>query len=164
MSPGLRSLRTRLLAVATLLVLLATPARGAGLLDPFLRFRQVRIAHFTIYFHQGEERLAARLAAMAEEVRVQVGDALGTEPPARTHVILADQSESANGWATPLPRNTIFLNAAVPSGADFIGQTDEWLRLVFTHEYTHIVHLDRSRGLARRPGRHRRQSEQHLRV
>jgi len=149
MSPGLRPLRIRLLTVATVLVLLATPARGAGLLDPFLRFRQVRTAHFTIYFHQGEERLAARLAAMAEEVRVKVGGALGTEPPARTHVILADQSESANGWATPLPRNTVFLNAAAPSGADFIGRTDDWLRLVFTHEYTHIVHLDRTRGVAR---------------
>ncbi len=135
--------------MAALVVLLAAPARGAGLLDPLLRFRQVRTAHFTIYFHQGEERLAARLAAMVEQVRTQVGGALGTEPPGHTHVILADQSESANGWATPLPRNTVFLTAASPSGADLIGRTDNWLRLVFTHEYTHIVHLDRSRGLPR---------------
>jgi len=28
-------------------------------------------------------------------------------------------------------------------------RTDDWLRLVFTHEFTHIVHLDRSRGWAR---------------
>ena len=27
--------------------------------------------------------------------------------------------------------------------------TDDWLRLVFTHEFTHIVHLDRSEGWAR---------------
>ncbi len=153
MSPGLPPRRTSLLVVAALVLLLAAPARGAGLLDPLLRFRQMRTAHFTIYFHQGEERLAARLAAMAEDVRTQVGLALGTEPPMRTHVILADQSESANGWATPLPRNTVFLNAAAPSGADLIGRTGDWLRLVFTHEYTHIVHLDRSGGwprLARR--------------
>ena len=30
---------------------------------------------------------------------------------------------------------------AAPSGADMIGRTDDWLRLVFTHEYTHIVRL-----------------------
>lgn len=149
MSPALRPRRTSVLALAALLVLLATPLRGAGLIDPLLRFRQVRTAHFTIYFHQGEERLAARLAAIAEEVRAEVGGALGSEPPVHAHVILADQSESANGWATPLPRNTIFLNAAAPSGADLIGRTSDWLRLVFTHEYTHIVHLDRSRGIAR---------------
>lgn len=145
----MRLRRTSRLALAALLLLLAVPARGAGLLDPLLRFRQLRTAHFTIYFHQGEERLAARLAALVEPVRIDVGTALGTEPPAHTHVILADQSESANGWATPLPRNTVFLHAAAPSGADFIGRTDDWLRLVFTHEYTHIVHLDRSRGWAR---------------
>ncbi len=145
----MRPPRTSLLVLTVLAFLMAAPLQAAGLIDPLLRFRQVRTAHFTIYFHQGEERLAARLAAMAEAVRTDVGAALGTEPPALTHVILADQSESANGWATPLPRNTVFLNAAAPSGADLIGRTDDWLRLVFTHEYTHIVHLDRSRGVAR---------------
>ena len=28
-----------------------------------------------------------------------------------------------------------------------IGHTDDWLRLVLAHEFTHIVHLDRSRGM-----------------
>lgn len=149
MSPELRLARTSLLVLVALALALPGHARAAGLLDPLLRFRQMRTPHFTIYFHQGEERLAARLASMAEEIRLQVGGVLGTTPPAHTHVILADQGEAANGWATPLPRNTIFLNAAAPSGADFIGRTSNWLRLVLTHEYTHIVHLDRSRGLPR---------------
>ncbi len=130
-------------------VLLAVPAAAAGLIDPLLQFRQVRTAHFVIYFHRGEERLAVRLATLVEPVRTEVGVALGLEPPALTHVILADQAERANGWATPLPRNIIFLNAAAPSGSDLIGRTDDWLRLVLTHEYTHIVHLDRSGGWAR---------------
>ena len=68
---------------------------------------------------------------------------------ALTHVVLADQTELANGWATPLPYNTIVIYAAWPSGSEFIGNTDDWLRLVFTHEFTHIVHLDRSEGWAR---------------
>jgi hypothetical protein len=42
----------------------------------------------------------------------------------------------------------IFVTAAAPPGSDFIGRTDDWLRLVFTHEFTHIVHLDRSEGWA----------------
>lgn len=133
-----------------LLALLVGSARldAASLLDPLLRFRQVRTPHFTIYFHSGEEHLAARLAAIVEPARNEVGAALGVPPPALTHVVLADQTEVANGWATPLPRNTIFLNAAAPSGSEFIGLTDDWLRLVFTHEYTHIVHLGQSRGWA----------------
>ena len=102
-----------------------------------------------IYFHAGEEQSAAHLAAIVEDVRARVGAALGLTPPPLTHVVLADQAEAANGWATPLPRDTVFLSAAVPSGAELIGRSSDWLRLVFTHEYTHIVHLDRSRGWAR---------------
>ena len=124
-------------------------ASASGPLDPRLQFRQLRTAHFTIYFHQNEESLARRLAAIAEDARTRVGDALGVTPPLHTDVILADQSENANGWASPLPRDTVFLNAAAPSGAEFIGKADDWLRVLFTHEYTHIAHLDRSNGWAR---------------
>src|SRR5262249_31170700 len=68
---------------------------------------------------------------------------------AGTHVVLGEQSEGGEGYATPLPYNTIVVTAAWPAGSDFIGNTDDWLRLVFTHEFTHIVHLDRSEGWAR---------------
>lgn len=124
-------------------------ARAAGLVDPRFHFRQLRTPHFVIYFHQGEEPLARRLASLVESVRDGVAASLGGSALPLTHVVLADQSEQANGWATPLPRDIVFLHAAAPSGADIIGRTDDWLRLVFTHEYTHIVHLDRSRGWAR---------------
>ncbi len=74
---------------------------------------------------------------------------LGRTPPALTHVVLVDQTELANGLATPLPYNTIVVTAVWPAGSEFIGNTDDWLRLVFTHEYTHIIHLDQSEGWAR---------------
>lgn len=138
-----------LLALCAVQALLARPAAAIGLVDPRYQFQQIRTAHFVIYFHQGEDGLARRLASFAEAVRDEVAASLGGTAPPLTHVVLADQSEQANGWATPLPRDTVFLHAAAPSGADVIGRTDDWLRLVFTHEYTHIVHLDRSRGWAR---------------
>ncbi|HUR35793.1 MAG TPA: hypothetical protein VM032_18445 [Vicinamibacterales bacterium] len=141
---GLRRLIAVIAAGVALQTLAVTPLVAAGLVDPLLHFRQIRTGHFVIYFHQGEEQVARRLAAIVEDVRLKVATSLALPTPRLTHVILADQSELANGWATPLPRNTVFLNAAAPSGADFIGRTDDWLRLVFTHEYTHIVHLDRS--------------------
>jgi hypothetical protein len=61
-------------------------------------------------------------------------------------VILVDQTDLANGWATPLPYNTIEITASPPRGESLIGNTDDWLRLVFTHEYTHVVHLSRAGG------------------
>ncbi len=141
---------TRLAAALALLLLAGERSLDAsGLLDPLLRFRQTRTEHFIIYFHTGEEALASRLAAIVEEVRARVAESLTLTPPTLTHVVLADQAEAANGWATPLPRDIVFLHAAVPSGVELIGNTDDWLRLVFTHEYTHIVHLDRSGSWAR---------------
>ena len=67
----------------------------------------------------------------------------------RTHVVLVDETELAGGWASVVPRNTIVVTAAWPAGFEYLGNADDWLDLVFTHEFTHIVHLDRSRGWAR---------------
>jgi hypothetical protein len=127
----------------------ATLAGAASRVDPALHFRQLSTEHFVIYFHQGEERLAQRLAAIVEATWQALRSPLGHEPPRRTHVILADQTELANGWATPLPYDTIMLTASWPQGSEFIGDVDDWLRVVFIHEFTHIVHLDRSRGWPR---------------
>ena len=124
-------------------------ARAATLVDPLLRFRRLPTDHFVIYFHQGEEALARRLAAIAEETWLAMHRPFAIVPPKRTHVILVDQTELANGWATPIPYDTIMVTAVWPLGSEFIGDTDDWLRLVFVHEYTHIVHLDRSESWAR---------------
>lgn len=141
--------RARALGLAVALLLCAARTESATRVDPLLKFRTLGTEHFIIYFHQGKERLALRLAAIVEDVWRAVGRDLGVTSPRRTHVILADQSELASGWATPLPFNTIFVTAAAPSGSEFIGRTDDWLRVVFAHEYTHIVHMDRSEGWAR---------------
>ena len=61
-------------------------------------------------------------------------------------VILVDQTDLSNGWATPLPYDAIEITAVPPSAESLIGNTTDWLELVFTHEYTHILHLDRTRG------------------
>lgn len=137
------------LALAFFALFLAAPGEAATRIDPALKFRTRATPHFRIHYHQGEDFLASRLAGIAEDVWLKVGGALGVEAPRLTHVILADQSELANGWATPIPYNTIFVTAAAPAGSEFIGRNDDWLRLVFTHEFTHIVHLDRSEGWAR---------------
>jgi WD40-like Beta Propeller Repeat len=125
------------------------PLDAASLFDPALRFRVIRTDHFAIYFHQGAETLARRLAGIAEETWHALRQPLGVQPPKRTHVVLVDQTELANGAATPVPYDTIVVTTAWPAGYEFIGDVDDWLRLVFTHEFTHIVHLDRSEGWAR---------------
>jgi hypothetical protein len=157
-NPGARTTRdnrsgvARALTAAVALLLAGVgsgTARGASSFDPALRFRMLPTEHFVIYYHQGEDALGRRLASIAEETWRALQQPLGVAPPRRTHVVLADQTELANGYATPVPYNTIVIYAAWPAGTDFIGDLDDWLRLAFTHEFTHIVHLDRSEGWAR---------------
>jgi hypothetical protein len=135
--------------VLLVLALLTSRTAHAQIVDPIYRFHTFHTTHFVILFHAGEEPAAQRLATIAEESWRALRDALDVPPPPLTHVVLVDQSESANGWATPVPRDAITITATWPSGTDFIGATDDWLRLVITHELTHIVHLDQSRGWAR---------------
>ena len=135
----------RLVLVALAVLIRITPALAATRYDPRLQFRTITTPRFEIHFHQGEDAAAARLARIAEDVATALERTLG--PAAgRVHVILVNQSDQPNGWATPVPYNLIEITAAGPSGESLIGNTDDWLRLVFTHEYTHVVHLGRTPG------------------
>ena len=58
------------------------------------------------------------------------------------------QDDRPNGSTTVVPWNAIEIDAVPPTGADSIGNTDDWLTYVFTHEYAHVLHLDRSAGWA----------------
>ena len=141
---------TGLLPLIMILILVTgAESVSAAQFDPALRFRVLSTDHFLIYFHQDEESLARRLAAIAEDAWRSLQQPLGVTPPPLTHVVLVDQTDLSNGSATPVPFNTLVVTAVWPAGSEFIGNVDDWLRLVFTHELTHIVHLDRSIGWAR---------------
>lgn len=141
------------IVLTLLLALLVAPAlHAANRYDPRLRFRTLTTPRFDIHFHQGGETLARRLAGIVELVAAELEPRLGT-PRARVNVILVDQADISNGWATPLPYNLIEIVAATPRAESTIGNTTDWLRLVFTHEYVHVIHLERSRGLLGAVGR-----------
>ena len=73
---------------------------------------------------------------------------MGHAPRGRTHVVLVDQADDPNGWTTPVPYNLIELTAVSADRRIVDRQHDDWLRMVFTHEYAHVLHLDQARGWA----------------
>ncbi len=141
------SVRSTVLLAGGLLALFTagTVHAQATRYDPRLQFRTLTTKRFTIYYHQREEDLARRLARTAEVVAEAVDAGLGA-PRGRVHVILVDQTDQSNGWATVIPYNLIEIAAAPPPAHSVIGNTDDWLRTVFAHEYTHVVHLEKSGG------------------
>ena len=132
---------------SAVLILVSTSGFAAGRYDAKFRFRVLRTPHFTIYFHQGESGMAHRLAVIAERVRDDLAARTGLDAPRHTHVVLVDQSDIANGWSTPVPYNLIEIAAIPPPPSSFLGHHDDWLRIVFTHEYAHVLHLDHVGGV-----------------
>ena len=135
----------RLIPAVLVCLLTAVVASAATRYDPRLRFRTISTVRFDIHFHQGEDSIAQRLARLVEDAAAEVDRAVGA-PAGRVQIVLVDQHDLSNGWATPLPYNTIEISAAAPAADSSLGNTDDWLRLVFIHEYTHIAHLSRARG------------------
>ncbi|MCC7044765.1 MAG: PD40 domain-containing protein [Acidobacteria bacterium] len=142
-----RLARLLVFAIVIALTMAMEPALAQEL-DPIYRFRTIRTDHFAIHFHDDVAPIASALAEVAEETWRKFDARPGVPPPPLTHVVLVDQSESANGFATTLPRNTVVLYAVTPPAASLLNP-DDWLRTVFVHEFTHIVHLDRAEGWAR---------------
>ncbi|MEO5897724.1 MAG: hypothetical protein ABIS06_18695 [Vicinamibacterales bacterium] len=137
--------RAHLWLVLALVSLHHSAPAASNRYDPRLRFRTISTARFDIHFHQGEDDLARRLAAIAELVATELEPSLG-KPQQRVTVILVDQTDLSNGWATPTPFDLIEIAAVPPHSGSAIGNTSDWLRIVFTHEYTHVLHLERAGG------------------
>ena len=136
----------RRIAIALLFV---TAAAEAASYPPRYRWRTITTEHFFVHAHQGEEELAQRAAAIAEDVHVRLTTRLGWTPRTRTHLILTDHVDVSNGSATPFPTNRIEVYVSAP-GADPsspLEYYDNWLELVITHEYAHILHLDQARAV-----------------
>lgn len=117
--------------------------------DPSLTFSTLETPHFLVHFHGNEEALAREAARLAEAAHAKLVPLLGHEPRERTHLILVDVADSANGWANALPYNVIEVRAAPPDARSSLHQADDWLWNLIVHEYTHILHLDAIGGPSR---------------
>jgi len=127
-------------------VMLVTVSALHGQADPSGEWRTLHTPHFRIHFRPAYRSAALLEANEAERAYALLGAEL--HPPRETvDLTLTDDVDESNGFTTPFPsdRITIFLPAPTldPALSDF----DLWLRLVTTHELTHIFHLDRVRGV-----------------
>jgi hypothetical protein len=122
----------------------AANAQGASY-PPAFRFQTLVTPHVSLHFHQGLEPMARQAVAMAGEILERLETRYGHRV-GRVHIVLADNEDDPNGFATPVPYPLVHLRAAAPLGTDDFGNYESWLRLVLTHELTHMVHLDEARG------------------
>ncbi|HEX4420965.1 MAG TPA: hypothetical protein VH165_23775 [Kofleriaceae bacterium] len=132
------------LAALALIALYATHA-WAG--DPTRIYRTVETDHFVIYYYTPLDDVARRLGVVAERAHRTLSPALDHLPAEKTIVVLVDDTDSANGFASVLPRNAIQIYATGPTGFNELDDHEDWLYGLIAHEYTHILHLDTMEGL-----------------
>jgi Omp85 superfamily domain/WD40-like Beta Propeller Repeat len=144
---GFRSSVKKLIAALLAALSLSAGVREAQAGDPRLQWYTLETPHFRVSFHGGLEPLAQRAAAMAERAYTVLGKDLDQTPSELVEILLTDDSDYANGSAGAVPYNTIRLYATAPDDMSALGDYDDWLNELLTHEYTHIVHVDNVSGL-----------------
>jgi len=135
--------------VSTGLLLASLPAAAQVLslswVDPGLNWRTLETPHFYVHFAEPYRRQANLVAGVAEGIYPRITRLLSWEPRSRTHVVVLDSADFAMGFASPLPFNYTGIWLSPPDEGELL-QNREWLELVLTHEFFHIVHLDKARG------------------
>jgi len=135
------------LTLAAALFFCAARATDAQL-PPNEDWRTLRTAHFRVHFTPAVEEEARRAAVNAERAYVELSTEL-VPPRGTVDLVVSDNVDYVNGYATPFPSNRIVVYAHPPTDASGLRNYDDWNALVVTHELTHIFHLDRSRGIWR---------------
>jgi hypothetical protein len=121
----------------------AAPALGQ--LVPHDSWRTIATEHFRVHFTPPLEA-AARRAASQAEIAWQGLAAELRAPRGVVDLVIADNVDFTNGYATPFPTNRIVIYANPPTSSRSLRFYDDWSELVITHELVHIFHLDRSAG------------------
>jgi len=154
--------------ILSLIIILHTATIVEGRYDPRLNWQVLESPHFSVYFHQNNNSnnytnsnnsynsyninvncLAQDIADIAEEVYHQVNAQIGS--PKHHHlqkiaIIIEDFSDYALGFASSFPHRIIRLSLTAPTAKSFDMKFKSWLKIVITHEYTHLAHFEMTGG------------------
>lgn len=142
------SMKKSFILILFIFFVVPTSVQSADI-DPSFDFFTIETEHFSIHYHQGLDSVASKMSLFAEKAHNNLSKVFLWEPHEKTNVVLVDNTDYANGFATAIPYNLIYLFTSPPSIDMTIGEYDDWLEMLFIHEYTHILTLDPARGLSK---------------
>lgn len=141
----MNAVRRSVKGCAVVLVLALCARAQAG--DPTRVWRTLESAHFAVHYPEPLGELAVRVARAAERAHRTLSVVLRHAPREPTDIVLSDDTDSSNGFASVLPRNEIHLFASAPTDVSALNDHDDWIYGLVAHEYTHVLHLDAIGGL-----------------
>ncbi len=108
---------------------------------PELKWESFETDHFFIHFHNGTERTAKLVGKIAEDIHEPLTSLYDYRPSGKIHFIIRDTDDYSNGGA-------YFFDNKVEIWAqnlDYVMRgTRNWLRDVVTHEYAHMISIQKS--------------------
>jgi len=113
---------------------------------PELAWFSMETDHFIIHYTEESKRTALTIARIAEEIHPEITALYEYAPDTKFHFIVKDTDDYANGAAYYYNNKMLIWSTALDY--DLRG-TKNWLRMVITHEYTHIIQLGAARKLPR---------------
>jgi hypothetical protein len=127
-------------------LLWSAPQRLDAQVRPDLEWATLANDRIRVHFTPELETLARRTLANAAWAYDQLAKDLPA-PRGIVDIIIADNVDYANGYATPYPSNRIVVYARPPVDEPMLRNHADWNRILVTHEMVHIFHLDRVRGI-----------------
>lgn len=103
--------------------------------------------HFAITYIESNTAMADKALNIAERTHTELVPFFGQESAEKTQMVLVDDFDFSNGWATFFPFAQIRLFSSPPDSIDGLEVNDDWLHTLIRHEYVHILHMQMARGL-----------------
>lgn len=124
-----------------LFIIVLSNAQITERFHPELNWKKFKTEHFDIVFHEGTERSAKHLAEIAEEIYLPVTKTYNYQPKKRITWVVKDIDDYSNGGA-------YFLDHKIEIWTEHLDYdlrgTHDWLRNVVTHEFIHMIHIQKS--------------------
>ena len=124
-------------------------ASASGPFDPKLEWKTIETGHFYVHYHEGTEKIALELARESERALAELTDRLDHSPRAKVHLVVSDSTDFPNGITRVFPYPQVLYYPVLPRSDSDIDHYDKWIRTIATHELTHIVVIDMTRGLTK---------------
>ncbi|MCA9665635.1 MAG: PD40 domain-containing protein [Myxococcales bacterium] len=132
-----------------LLVLLAP--RCARAADPTQIWYTLTTPHFYVHYYKNIRhdlsKVAQKVARVCEQVHRVLTPIMRYTPSLRTHIVVTDDTDGANGSAQNIPFNVIRAYVTGPAALSSLNDYDDWFYGLIMHEYVHILHIDTLYGL-----------------
>ena len=112
--------------------------------DPQLSWETIKSEHFNVHVPIEHIKLGITITDICERVYPVVSHSLDYYPKI-THVIIHTENDESRGVASLFPwRMELFVT---PPQSNITGRNINWLESLILHEFTHIVHLRKHKGI-----------------